>query len=522
MTKKNNALWFFVALLGGGTAVWWAKSAVADAWFAAMVAASVVLALMIYYLLNDEDAPEEEGDNVYYLGLLFTLISLMFTLVELFGADTDAARNAERVRVLLENFGIALTSTVVGIAGRVALQNWQRAASPGTNIATEGEAIPPVPPPGASTQDLEGFNRHVLERIARDLTQGANALARFHRIVRSHATDSEDYLLNHSETLKRESAEFKDTLQRSADSFVQELKDQAKSAFQTVEDCLGAVTQQAEALLDRIQTAHDDYLVGLRETTRSFHSDIRSSTDQNIDALRHSFDAAAQHAQALPSELRSAHDGYVASIRETAVSFQADIQSAASQNLDTLQRSFEAAAKRSLTLGQNLSNVDQRVDKAFDNLESGLERAINANGALGNSADQAAKSTAILQAEIQKLHAALAPLQAGAESVTSLLGSVEEFNSHIRAGRDTERAAELLREIGKTLETVTAEADTSAQRAARTSNLLDAFKQVMQTTEGEARRAAEALGALANAAEARAKTLRENQRSGFGFWNRRQ
>ena len=46
-----------------------------DAWHAALVAAGVVIALAVYYVLNDEDAPEEEGDNVYYLGLLFTLIS---------------------------------------------------------------------------------------------------------------------------------------------------------------------------------------------------------------------------------------------------------------------------------------------------------------------------------------------------------------------------------------------------------------------------------------------------------------
>ena len=114
--KRTNALWFFVALLGGGAGVWWTKSAFSNAWIAATVAAGVVLALIAYYMLNDEDAPEEEGDNVYYLGLLFTLISLMFTLVELFGSDTDAVRNVEKIRVLLENFGIALTSTIVGIA----------------------------------------------------------------------------------------------------------------------------------------------------------------------------------------------------------------------------------------------------------------------------------------------------------------------------------------------------------------------------------------------------------------------
>ena len=91
--KRTNALWFFTALFGGGVAIWWAKSA-ANAWFAATVAAGTVLALAIYHILNDEDAREEEGDNVYYLGLLFTLLSLMFTLMELFGADADPVRNA--------------------------------------------------------------------------------------------------------------------------------------------------------------------------------------------------------------------------------------------------------------------------------------------------------------------------------------------------------------------------------------------------------------------------------------------
>ena len=146
--KRTNAMWFFVAFLGGGAGVWWAKSVFANAWFAAMVAAGVVLALSIYYMLNDEDAPEEEGDNVYYLGLLFTLISLMFSLVELFGADTDAVRNADKIRVLLENFGIALTSTVAGIAGRVAVQNWQRTASAGRAEFAGDTAVPARPPRG--------------------------------------------------------------------------------------------------------------------------------------------------------------------------------------------------------------------------------------------------------------------------------------------------------------------------------------------------------------------------------------
>ena len=283
--------------------MWWTKTAFDNAWFAAMVAAGVVFALAIYYLLNDEDAPEEEGDNVYYLGLLFTLISLMFTLVELFGADTDAVRNAEKIRTLLENFGIALTSTIVGIAGRVAVQNWQLTGSAGRPEFAEDTVVGSLPAAGASSQDLERFNRHLLGRIARDLTQGANALARFHRIVRSHASDSEDYLRDHSETLKRENAAFRDTLQRDAETFTQELKTHAEITLAAVGGSLGTAAKRAETLLERIQSAQDGFLAETREVTRSFHEEIRSASGESLDSLRRNFDAASKQSLSLAQSL---------------------------------------------------------------------------------------------------------------------------------------------------------------------------------------------------------------------------
>ena len=120
----SNALWFFVALSVGGLCIWFAKSSFTNPWIPALTAGSFVLVLMFYYVFNKEDAREEEGDNVYYLGLLFTLLSLIFALVEIFGAKSVLTTSVQ-VRELLENFGIALTSTVVGILGRVVVQNWQ-------------------------------------------------------------------------------------------------------------------------------------------------------------------------------------------------------------------------------------------------------------------------------------------------------------------------------------------------------------------------------------------------------------
>ena len=465
--QRTNALWFFAAFLGGGAGVWWAKSAFASAWIAAIVAAGVVLALSIYYILNDEDAPEEEGDNVYYLGLLFTLTSLMFTIVELFGGDIDVTRNAEKINALLENFGIALTSTIVGIAGRVGVQNWQRTGSAGKPEHAENRAVPALPPVGAGSRDLESFNRHLLGRIARDLTQGANALARFHRIVRSHASDSEDYLRNHSESLKQESTAFKDTLQRNAETFTQDLKGQAENTLDAVGSSLSAVAKQAESLLERLQFAHNEYLTEVRETTRSVRDEIRSVSSQSLDELRHSFDAAS---------------------------------------------------KQSLSLAQNVSTVHERIGEAFGRLGSGVEHASDASTAFGNNVQKAADSTAVLEFEVEKLRAAFTTVQVGAEAMTGILDAMGELDAHIRAGRDTEQTAAAVQQIGETLRTITAEGAAAIEQTAKAAELFDTLMQNMRATESETRRATEALRLLANEAEARTKTLHRHQGSGFRFW----
>ena len=519
--RRTNAFWFFVAFLAGGAAVWWAKSAVANAWIAATVAAGVVLVLAIYYMLNDEDAPEEEGDNVYYLGLLFTLISLMFTLLELFGADTDGVRSAEKIRILLENFGIALTSTVVGIAGRVAVQNWQRIAPSGRpGLAEDDAVVPALPPSGASSRDLQRFNRLLLERIARNLIQGANALARFHRIVRSHASDTESYLRSHSETLIRESAAFKDTLQRNAETFAQELRSEAKSTLDAVGGSLDAAAKQAEVLPERLRSAHDAYLAEVREVTRSFHDDLRSASSQSLDALRQNFDSAAKQAEALPERLQAAQHEHLAEVRETTRSFHDELRSASGQSLDALRRNFDAAAEQSISLAQNVSTVHERIGEAYESFGSGLGRASDASAVFGDSVHQAAKSTSVLEVEVDKLRAALATVRSGVEAMRGTLDAMGELDTRIRAGRDTEQAAAVVRQMGETLQTIAAEAAAATEQTVKAAELFDALTRNVRTTEDETRRAAEALRVLANEAEARAATLRQREGSGWRFWNR--
>ncbi len=467
MPRKTNALWFFFALVGGGVGVWWTKRVSDDAWHAALVAAGVVIALAVYYVLNDEDAPEEEGDNVYYLGLLFTLISLVFSLVELFSADNDAVRNPEKIHALLENFGVAMTSTIAGIAGRVAVQNWQRIGSARKAESGEHTALAEVPPAGASFGDLENFNRHALGKIARELTQGANALARFHRIVRQHASETERLLRDNREAFQRESTEFRDVLQRNAEAFAQELQSKAKNTLETVGGSFGAAAKQAEALPERLRSAHDQYLAEVIETSRSFHDEIRSASDESRDAL---------------------------------------------------QKNFDTAAKQSMSLAQNASAAYERISKSLDSLETGLGAVSDASMAFGKSAGDAASATTNLEAEVEKLRISLAAVDAGADAIKGMLDAIGELDTRIRAGSDTEQMAASVRQIGERLETIVGQSGVAIEQAARATEVFEAFARSLRTTELESRRTIEALRVLANEAETRVETLRQHERKRRRIW----
>ncbi|MDF2116374.1 hypothetical protein PY365_12370 [Roseiarcaceae bacterium H3SJ34-1] len=67
------------------------------------------LLLMLFARLRLRD--DQAGDNLYYMGFLFTLVSLAVSLYQF-----SATKGADEI---VRNFGIAISSTIVGIAARI-------------------------------------------------------------------------------------------------------------------------------------------------------------------------------------------------------------------------------------------------------------------------------------------------------------------------------------------------------------------------------------------------------------------
>ena len=79
---------------------------------------------------------DRASDNVYYLGLLYTLASLSYSLIKLGGiVSTSTESKGLSIISLLPDFGLALASTIAGIFCRVLLQQMR-----GDVVDVESEA----------------------------------------------------------------------------------------------------------------------------------------------------------------------------------------------------------------------------------------------------------------------------------------------------------------------------------------------------------------------------------------------
>lgn len=98
---------------------------VAD-WAALVIAIGIITGYSVFmYVIKDTSiiSIDRAADNAYYIGLIFTIASLAYSLYNMaLVVSEDTVRNAVSVVSLLPDFAIALGSTMVGIIWRVMLQ----------------------------------------------------------------------------------------------------------------------------------------------------------------------------------------------------------------------------------------------------------------------------------------------------------------------------------------------------------------------------------------------------------------
>ena len=238
----NGLLFFAVVVFGSGYIIFskvegFGAFAVTAVPVLIMVGYAALLGARLFRLRDDQS-----GDNLYYMGFLFTLTSLAVSLYQF-----SAAGSAEQI---VQNFGIAIASTIAGITLRIMFNQMRR---------------DPVETEAASRLELAEASR----RVKRELESSILEFSYFRRTTQQSITDALD--------------EVRESIGKAHDKFAGELEKLATSTSVPFEES----TKLSGATLASLNKRTVEVLEVSRELVQEGEQLARNTTSivQSIDAL---------------------------------------------------------------------------------------------------------------------------------------------------------------------------------------------------------------------------------------------
>jgi hypothetical protein len=245
----SGLLFFAVVLVGSGYIIFSKLSGLGAAAATTvpvlvMIGYALLLGTRLFRLRDDQS-----GDNLYYMGFLFTLTSLAVSLYQF-----SAAASAEQI---VQNFGIAIASTIAGIALRIFFNQMRR---------------DPVEVEATARLELAEASR----RVKRELESSILEFGYFRRMTQQSITDALD--------------EVKESIGAAQERFAGELSKLAATANKPFEDA----SQLSRETLDRLNQATVEVL-GLSRQLVQEGEELAKNTTSIVKAIDDVFARLASH-----------------------------------------------------------------------------------------------------------------------------------------------------------------------------------------------------------------------------------
>ena len=389
------------------------------------VASALGIAIMWLYRINQSRIrPKSEqprlGDEVYYLGLLYTLTSLCAALVSLFLLFGGEQTLEERTDEMIGSFGIALLTTMAGIVMRMTLQRG----------GTEGQATIIRIPHSASDSSGGGVE---IEGVTVDLECYAYELRRqLQNSTNAFASHANQAILQaktiHAHTDEMMQA-FHDGLEKKAKAELESLK----AIYESVAERAEEARQRTEAQQEGIQSA----LEGLEAQVKSMDDSIErirvgsSETAENLGAIatqaKASTQAFAESGKTVTEGLNALAEAADAEKTHHAVREQLAVEMG-----EMLNRQAEEWMGVQRQAGEALKQMEQ-TNQALARLGQEAQRTNTELTILPDGVRKASEAIEHL-AEITNASNAISGLEANAKVVTEQLAGIAG------AGRQHEEA----------------------------------------------------------------------------------
>jgi hypothetical protein len=354
---------------------------------------------------------DQAGDNLYYMGFLFTLTSLGVSLYQF-----DADHAAEEI---VQNFGIAIGSTITGIALRVIFNQMRQDPIEVERVMRLelADAARRVRRELDSTVVEFGYIRRSAQQAAADSFE--HVALKIDEIANRLLAGVADVALRSTRPLEDASKRSADTIADASNMMVdalastgRQLAADMETLSRSVLDISGRITAVA-AKLERLQTPDGVIEVRLDPAIQSLTGAVDRfsvQSDRNAVALKDAVEAAKGVAEGSSTSMVSLRD-------------HVDTNSVASQ------AALEAARASSDAIRQMLDQFKGNAWEQIDVLRSVLERT---DHALRTFTEAVVKSGADMEAQTQGFHDILVTIQRSVDTLAIA----------------TERLADLAEDVG--------------------------------------------------------------------------
>jgi hypothetical protein len=336
------------------------------------ITTAVIVVIMIAYAVAAARVPrmrvrlDQAGDNGYYLGLLFTLVSMAFALFD-FGRAIDApGAGSSGARQIIANFGIALWSTITGIAIRVLLNQMR---------------VDPA--------DVESMTRIELAEASRVVKSKLDAVSTdmglFHSEIQQRTGDVVITLLEDvQKTLGSFTAEVASATQRLLSETAKAQEDVGRQSQQVIQQLTLMVDETREAILrlaaveappTKLATRLDKVTGSLEKLDAQLQG-LGESVVPARDALQAAADAlsaAGREVTELSRSGRATEAEIVATISRAATSLAAELQRAG-ETLQADRAVLEGLEQQARASAAEVRSVGEAANDVLGNLVTATDR----------------------------------------------------------------------------------------------------------------------------------------------------
>lgn len=385
------------------------------AFFSALLAVVIVGLLGWYYTRPPETKDiSRAGDDLYYLGLLFTLVSLIYALVSLFifrAGDADLAR---RTNELIGNFGIALLSTVAGILGRVILQSMRK----------------PESPEGSAETGLPNYDLHIAARRLRTEMRGASdAFSHYSRMTMLQAEDTKRHAERMAKNLNRR-------LEETARNAISQTEDAFQKMAVQIQKTIQEAIQETSGVLNRQSDEIAGVLTALVEQLGSANRAL-AELPASIEQTKRGVNALGETLERQSSESANVLTALVSQVNTTSDSLAElpDNVGRAQRGLDTLGESAKTAIanldEKAGEIAKAYEAITRNAQKQQEAIAQGLEKAQAASTQMGSE----------VSGWVQYAEQIRATFEAVNRSLTALIANIERTQRSVDTRRETVESA---------------------------------------------------------------------------------